>query len=444
MTTTHEPLKIALLGAGNVGSQVARILTEDAEMLQARVGARLELIGVFVRRTHAEREYRLPAELYTTDAEALVDQADIVIELLGGIEPAKSLIQRAISRGVAVVTGNKALLAQHGSELYRAAADAGTQLSFEASVAGAIPILRPLRDSLAGDRVTRIMGIANGTTNYILDQMDTTGATFDDALAEAQRLGYAEADPTADVEGRDAAAKAAILANLAFHAPFTLDQVHCEGITSITAEDNEAAAEAGYVIKLLAIVERITTAGEGEGTQGAVLRVHPTLLSRQHPLAAVHGAFNAVFVEAENAGELMFYGPGAGGAPTASAVMGDTVSIARRLVRGGPGRTHTPQATLPALPVGDATTSYLVVLEVKDQPGVLAQAAGVFAQHGVSIEAMRQVPLPEGHSGHAEAESSLRFITHRALERDLEQTVADLTALDVVTDVISVLRVEGN
>ena len=444
MTITHEPLKIALLGAGNVGSQVARILTEDAEMLQARVGARLELIGVFVRRTDAEREYRLPAELYTTDAEALVDQADIVIELLGGIEPAKSLIQRAISRGVAVVTGNKALLAQHGSELYRAAADAGTQLSFEASVAGAIPILRPLRDSLAGDRVTRIMGIANGTTNYILDQMDTTGATFDDALAEAQRLGYAEADPTADVEGRDAAAKAAILANLAFHAPFTLDQVHCEGITSITAEDNEAAAEAGYVIKLLAIVERITTAGEGEGTQGAVLRVHPTLLSRQHPLAAVHGAFNAVFVEAENAGELMFYGPGAGGAPTASAVMGDTVSIARRLVRGGPGRTHTPQATLPALPVGDATTSYLVVLEVKDQPGVLAQAAGVFAQHGVSIEAMRQVPLPEGHSGHAEAESSLRFITHRALERDLEQTVADLTALDVVTDVISVLRVEGN
>lgn len=444
MTITHEPLKIALLGAGNVGSQVARILTEDAEMLQARVGARLELIGVFVRRTDAEREYRLPAELYTTDAEALVDQADIVIELLGGIEPAKSLIQRAISRGVAVVTGNKALLAQHGSELYRAAADAGTQLSFEASVAGAIPILRPLRDSLAGDRVTRIMGIANGTTNYILDQMDTTGATFDDALAEAQRLGYAEADPTADVEGRDAAAKAAILANLAFHAPFTLDQVHCEGITSITAEDNEAAAEAGYVIKLLAIVERITTAGEGEGTQGAVLRVHPTLLPRQHPLAAVHGAFNAVFVEAENAGELMFYGPGAGGAPTASAVMGDTVSIARRLVRGGPGRTHTPQATLPALPVGDATTSYLVVLEVKDQPGVLAQAAGVFAQHGVSIEAMRQVPLPEGHSGHAEAESSLRFITHRALERDLEQTVADLTALDVVTDVISVLRVEGN
>ncbi len=441
MTTTHEPLKIALLGAGNVGSQVARILTEDAEMLQARVGARLELAGVFVRRLDAEREYQLPAELYTTDAEALVDQADIVIELLGGIEPAKTLIERAIAGGAAVVTGNKALLAQHGSALYRAAAEAGTQLSFEASVAGAIPILRPLRDSLSGDRVTRIMGIANGTTNYILDQMDTTGATFQDALAEAQRLGYAEADPTADVEGHDAAAKAAILANLAFHAPFTLDQVHCEGITSITAADNEAAAEAGYVIKLLAIAERIT--GQ-DGADGAVLRVHPTLLPREHPLAAVHGAFNAVFVEAENAGELMFYGPGAGGAPTASAVMGDAVSIARRLVRGGPGRTHTPQATLPALPVGQATTSYLVVLEVKDQAGVLAQAAGVFAQHGVSIEAMRQVPLPDGHPGDGEAESSLRFVTHRALERDLEQTVADLKALDVVTDVTSVLRVEGN
>lgn len=441
MTTTHEPLKIALLGAGNVGSQVARILTEDAEMLQARVGARLELAGVFVRRLDAEREYQLPAELYTTDAEALVDQADIVIELLGGIEPAKTLIERAIAGGAAVVTGNKALLAQHGSALYWAAAEAGTQLSFEASVAGAIPILRPLRDSLSGDRVTRIMGIANGTTNYILDQMDTTGATFQDALAEAQRLGYAEADPTADVEGHDAAAKAAILANLAFHAPFTLDQVHCEGITSITAADNEAAAEAGYVIKLLAIAERIT--GQ-DGADGAVLRVHPTLLPREHPLAAVHGAFNAVFVEAENAGELMFYGPGAGGAPTASAVMGDAVSIARRLVRGGPGRTHTPQATLPALPVGQATTSYLVVLEVKDQAGVLAQAAGVFAQHGVSIEAMRQVPLPDGHPGDGEAESSLRFVTHRALERDLEQTVADLKALDVVTDVTSVLRVEGN
>ncbi|QCU78426.1 homoserine dehydrogenase [Citricoccus sp. SGAir0253] len=453
MTDTPQSLKVALLGAGNVGSQVARILTEDAAMLEARIGARLELVGVFVRNPDAPRDYQLPRELYTADAAQLVDRADIVIELLGGIEPAKTLIERAIANGSAVVTGNKALLAQSGSELFRAAADAGTQLSFEASVGGAIPILRPLRDSLSGDRVTRVMGIANGTTNYILDQMDTTGAAFADALAEAQRLGYAEADPTADVEGHDAAAKAAILANLAFHAPFSLDQVHCEGITSITAADNEAAAEAGHVIKLLAIAERIRTE---DGTDGAVLRVHPTLLPREHPLAAVHGAYNAVFVEAENAGHLMFYGPGAGGAPTASAVMGDTVSIARRLVRGGAGRTHTPKAVLPALEVGEATTSYMIVLRVADQPGVLAAIATVVAEHGVSIEAMRQVPLAEddavydAHEGtgvpasHEPAESLLRIITHRARERALASTVTAIKELDVVTDVVSVLRVEGN
>lgn len=448
--SSPEALKIALLGAGTVGSQAARILTEDAGMLAARVGTRLELAGVFVRNPDGDRDYRLPRELYTTDAEALVDSADIVVELMGGIEPAKTLIERAIAHGSAVVTGNKALLAQSGSELFRAAADAGTQLSFEASVAGAIPILRPLRDSLAGDTVTRVMGIANGTTNYILDQMDSTGATFDDALADAQALGYAEADPTADVEGHDAAAKAAILANLAFHAPFRIDEVHCEGITRITAADNEAASEAGYVIKLLAIAERITAR---DGTAGAVLRVHPTLLPREHPLAAVRGAFNAVFVEAENAGELMFYGPGAGGAPTASAVMGDVVSIARRLVRGGAGRTHTPKSVVPALPVGEAHTSYMVVLRVADRPGVLASIASSVAEHGVSIVSMRQVPLAEDDLVAEESseeytdetpESVLRIITHEAREQDLAATVAALEQLDVVTEVVSVLRVEGN
>jgi homoserine dehydrogenase len=441
-TTPAAPpaLKIALLGAGTVGSQVARILTEDAEMLAGRVGARLELAGVFVRNPDGQRDYQLPRELYTTDAEALVDSADIVLELMGGIEPAKTLIERAIANGSAVVTGNKALLAQSGSTLFKAAADAGTQLSFEASVAGAIPILRPLRDSLSGDTVTRVMGIVNGTTNYILDQMDTTGAAFDDALAEAQRLGYAEADPTADIEGHDAAAKAAILANLAFLASFNLDEVYCEGITRISAADNEAAAEAGYVIKLLAIAERIVSA---DGTAGAVLRVHPTLLPRKHPLAAVRGAFNAVFVEAENAGELMFYGPGAGGAPTASAVMGDTMSIARRLIRGGPGRTHTPRSVVPALPVGEAITSYLVVLRAADRPGVLAAIASVVARHGVSIEAMRQIPLEEDHP-EDKPESLLRIITHRAKEQDLAATVAAIKELDVVTGVVSVLRVEGN
>src|SRR5690625_5245326 len=267
---------------------------------------------------------------------------------MGGVEPAREIILRAIYQGYNVVTGNKALLATHGNELYEAAAQAGVQLSFEAAVAGAIPILRPLRDSLSGDRVTRIMGIVNGTTNYILDQMDTTGASFNDALAEAQRLGYAEADPTADVGGEDAAAKAAILAHLAFHAPFTLDQVYTEGISEISDLDHKAAADAGYVIKLLAIVEEL------DEPAGVVLRVHPTLLPREHPLAAVRGAYNAVFVEAENAGELMFYGPGAGGAATASAVMGDVTSIAKRKLRGGPGRTHTARRERSSLDIGEA------------------------------------------------------------------------------------------
>lgn len=436
-TDAPTALKVALLGGGTVGSQTARILTEDADILRDRVGADLELTGIAVRDTGATRDWQADPALYTTDAEALVDGADVVIELMGGIEPARTLILRALAAGTSVVTGNKALLAQHGEELYAAAAATGAQLSFEAAVAGAIPILRPLRDSLAGDRVTRVMGIANGTTNYILDKMDSEGAGFDEALAEAQRLGYAEADPTADVEGHDAAAKAAILATLAFGAPYTLDQVAVSGITAITAEDNEAAADAGYVIKLLAIAERARAA---DGAEGAVLRVHPTLLPREHPLASVRGAFNAVFVEAENAGELMFYGPGAGGAPTASAVMGDVVSIAQRIVRGGPARLRTPVAELPALDPAEAVTSCLVVLRVADEPGVLRRVAGVFEEQGVSIETLRQVQSDRDDAPGA----SLRLITHRARQRDLDSTVEALAALDAVHEVASVLRVEGN
>ncbi|MFJ3312554.1 homoserine dehydrogenase [Micrococcus endophyticus] len=436
-TDAPTALKVALLGGGTVGSQTARILTEDADILRDRVGADLELTGIAVRNTGATRDWQADPALYTTDAEALVDGADVVIELMGGIEPARTLILRSLAAGTSVVTGNKALLAQHGEELYAAAAATGAQLSFEAAVAGAIPILRPLRDSLAGDRVTRVMGIANGTTNYILDKMDSEGAGFDEALAEAQRLGYAEADPTADVEGHDAAAKAAILATLAFGAPYTLDQVAVSGITAITAEDNEAAADAGYVIKLLAIAERARAADSAEG---AVLRVHPTLLPREHPLASVRGAFNAVFVEAENAGELMFYGPGAGGAPTASAVMGDVVSIAQRIVRGGPARLRTPVAELPALDPAEAVTSCLVVLRVADEPGVLRRVAGVFEEQGVSIETLRQVQSDRDDAPGA----SLRLITHRARQRDLDATVEALAALDAVHEVASVLRVEGN
>lgn len=440
--TELRTLKVALLGCGNVGAQVARILIDDAESLAARTGARLELSGIAVRNVDAPRDVELPHELFTTDAETLVKDADVVIELMGGIEPARSLILSAIRHGACVVTGNKALLALDGPTLYEEADKAGVQLSYEAAVAGAIPILRPIRDSLSGDRITRVLGIVNGTTNFILDQMDSTGAQFADALAEAQRLGYAEADPTADVEGHDAAAKAAILASLSFHTRFALEDVYCEGISSVSAADIAAAKDAGFVIKLLAIAEKLTPAGtDTDGSTGVSVRVHPTLLPREHPLAAVRGAFNAVFIEAENAGELMFYGQGAGGTPTASAVMGDLISAARRLVLGGPGRTETTTGHVPALAIDAAITSYYIGLDVADQPGVLARIAQLFAEHGVSIEIMRQTIHRDAASNVESAE--LRIVTHRASEAALAATVQAVKGLDVINSVTSVLRVEG-
>ena len=439
--TELRTLKVALLGCGNVGAQVARILIEDADALAARTGARLELSGIAVRDVHAKRDVDLPQDLFTTDADTLVKDADLVIELMGGIEPARTLILSALRNGACVVTGNKALVAQDGPTLHEEADKAGVQLSYEAAVAGAIPILRPIRDSLAGDRITRVLGIVNGTTNFILDQMDTTGAQFADALAEAQRLGYAEADPTADVEGHDAAAKAAILASLSFHTRFALENVHCEGITSVTAADIAAAKDAGFVIKLLAIAEKLKVADTETGGEGVSVRVHPTLLPREHPLAAVHGAFNAVFIEAENAGELMFYGQGAGGTPTASAVLGDLVSAARSLVLGGPGRTETTTGQVAALPIDAAVTSYYIGLDVADQPGVLARIAQLFAEHGVSIEIMRQTIHRDAESNVESAE--LRIVTHRASEAALAATVQAVKGLDVINSVTSVLRVEG-
>ncbi|WHP57911.1 homoserine dehydrogenase [Arthrobacter sp. KFRI-F3372] len=440
--TELRTLKVALLGCGNVGAQVARILIEDADTLAARAGAKLQLSGIAVRDVHAKRDVDLPQDLFTTDADTLVKDADLVIELMGGIEPARTLILSALRNGACVVTGNKALVAQDGPTLHEEADKAGVQLSYEAAVAGAIPILRPIRDSLAGDRITRVLGIVNGTTNFILDQMDTTGAQFADALAEAQRLGYAEADPTADVEGHDAAAKAAILASLSFHTRFALENVHCEGITSVTAADIAAAKDAGFVIKLLAIAEKLPAAGtDAAGGEGVSVRVHPTLLPREHPLAAVHGAFNAVFIEAENAGELMFYGQGAGGTPTASAVLGDLVSAARSLVLGGPGRTETTTGQVSALPIDAAVTSYYIGLDVADQPGVLARIAQLFAEHGVSIEIMRQTIHRDAESNVESAE--LRIVTHRASEAALAATVEAVKGLDVINSVTSVLRVEG-
>ncbi|MCH8571406.1 homoserine dehydrogenase [Nesterenkonia sp. AY15] len=441
--TTAEPLKIGLLGAGNVGSQVARTLVEERALISSRVGAPIKLIGVAVRDVEAPRDWKIPGELLTTDAEALVDEADLIIELMGGLEPAGALVERALRAGTAVVTGNKALLAVQGGKLSQAAAESGALLRFEAAVGGAIPILRPIQESLSGDRITKVMGIVNGTTNYILDQMDSTGAAFYDALAEAQRLGYAESDPTADVEGHDAAAKAAILGALAFHAPFSIDDVYCEGITSVTSADIEAAAASGYVIKLLAIVEK--------NDDGAILRVHPTLLPRTHPLASVRGAFNAVFVVAENAGELMFYGQGAGGLPTSSAIMGDVVSVARRLHSGPdhPGTTDTngDSQTVRALPVDDARTQYYIDMEVADREGVIAEVARVLADHHVSIESMRQ-PGSVSTDGEVDTEAArergavVQIVTHLAKEKHLSDTVSTLRALDVVLAVNSVLRVE--
>ena len=424
-----DKIKVALLGAGNVGSQAARILVEDNAVLEKRIGAPVELIGIAVRDTQATRHWNADPSLYTTDAEALIDAADVVIELTGGIEPARTRILRALNAGKSVVSGNKALLAKHGVELQAAADASGAQLSYEAAVAGAIPILRPLRDSLAGDRVTRVLGIMNGTTNYILDQMDTTGASFSDALADAQKLGYAEADPTADVEGLDAASKAAIVASLAFHSDFTIDDVHTEGITAITADDVAAADADGYVIKLLAICER-------EGEDGVNIRVNPTLIPRQHPLAGVHGAFNAVFVEAENAGELMFYGPGAGGAPTASAVLGDFVSLARRLVLGGPGVPETSHAQLHATSLDNVISRYSVGVLVEDRLGVLANITRILTEHGISVDSLRQSASHEGAA-------QIRMVTHSAKDSDLRRAIAVIDALDTVREVNSVIRVES-
>lgn len=425
------PLRVALLGCGTVGGAVLRLLDEQAADLTARIGRPVQVAGVAVRRP--DRHPEVPADLLTTDAQGLVtrDDVDLVVEVIGGIEPARSLILAAVEAGKSVVSANKALLAEDGVALHAAAAKAGVDLYYEASVAGAIPLLRPLRESLAGDQIRRVVGIVNGTTNYILSRMAETGAGFSEALAEATELGYAEADPTADVDGFDAAAKAAILASLSFHTAVTAADVHREGISAVSATDVARAAEIGCTVKLLAICERV--AGE-EGDTVAV-RVHPAMIPTTHPLAAVGGAFNAVFVEAEAAGQLMFYGQGAGGEPTASAVLGDLVAVARNRVAGAAGAGPTAYADLPARPIAETPTRYHVSLDVADVPGVLATVATAFAEHGVSIATVRQ-------DGHGDA-ATLVIVTHSAPDAALSSTIAALRELPAVRGVTSVLRVEG-
>jgi len=428
-----DSLKVALLGCGTVGGAVLRLLSEQSEDLAARIGRRVEVAGVAVRRP--DRHPEVPAELLTTDAEGLVTRPDIdlVVEVIGGIEPARTLILAAIGAGKSVVSANKALLADDGVALHAAASEAGVDLYYEAAVAGAIPLLRPLRESLAGDQLRRVVGIVNGTTNYILSRMAETGAGFGEALAEATEAGYAEADPTADVDGFDAAAKAAILASLAFHSPVSAGDVYREGISAVSASDVARAAEIGCTVKLLAICERVTGA---DGADDAVaVRVHPAMIPTTHPLAAVGGAFNAVFVEAEAAGELMFYGQGAGGQPTASAVLGDLVAVARNRLAGAAGPGTTGYAGLTVRSMADTPTRYHVSLDVADKPGVLATVAQEFAANGVSIATVRQ-------DGHGEA-ATLVIVTHRAPDAALAATVTRLREMSAVRGVTSVLRVEG-
>jgi homoserine dehydrogenase len=413
---------------------VVRLLAEQAADLRARVGAPVELVGIAVRRLDAPRDVEIPDGLLTTDAEGLVSRGDVdlVIEVIGGIEPARSLILAALENGASVVTANKALLADDGPTLFEAADKAGRDLYYEAAVAGAIPILRPLRESLAGDRVTRVLGIVNGTTNYILDKMDSSGAGFSEALEEAQELGYAEADPTADVEGFDAAAKAAILASLAFHSRVTAADVHREGITDVTAADVASAQEMGCVVKLLAICELRPTAG---GDDAVAVRVHPAMIPRTHPLASVREAYNAVFVESEAAGQLMFYGPGAGGAPTASAVLGDVVTVGRNRLAETRGVGESAYADRAVLPMGETLTRYHVSMDVDDRAGVLAAVANAFAENGVSIQTVRQ----EGR----DEDAQLVVVSHQAADAQLAATVQLLRRMEFVREVSSVMRVEA-
>ncbi len=428
--SNNRTLKVGMLGCGVVGSNVARLLHEDSGDFAARSGATLTLAKVAVKNAATKRDHVDPS-IITTDPHSIVNDPsiDIVIEVMGGIEPARELILTAIKNGKSIITANKALLALHGAELFEAADKNGVDLYYEAAVGGAIPILRPMRESIVGDHVHRVMGIVNGTTNYILTKMDEEGSAFADVLKEAQALGFAEADPTADIEGHDAAAKAAILAGLAFHSRVTSKDVYCEGISKISARDVAVARDMDHVIKLLAIAELTSD-------NHVSVRVHPTLISRQHPLASVRNAFNAVFVEAESAGELMFYGRGAGGAPTASAVLGDLIAIARNKTRGGEGHGESDYAELSIASIDKVKSRYLIRLDVADKPGVLATVAQLFATSNVSIETVRQ-------SGRGDS-AELIVATHAAPEFSLQKTVDALAQSDVVKSVESVLRIESS
>ena len=427
-TKPNRPVRVGVLGCGNVGGALVELLLRDSQGIAERSGIQLELSAVAVADLSKPRP-GVPSELLTDNAMAVAtgDDIDVVVELIGGLEPARQLVEAALSAGKPVVTGNKTLLAAHGAVLAKAAAETGVDLLYEAAVAGAIPIIRPLRESLAGERVRRVMGIVNGTTNFILSTMTEEGVDYDTALSQAQKLGLAERDPTADVEGQDAAAKAAILAGLAFRCDVVDGDVYREGISSLPAADVSFAGRLGYVIKLLAVAERVDS--------GALsVRVHPAMVPKTHPLASVRGAFNAVFVEGESSGELMLYGRGAGGTPTASAVLGDVIDAAHNLLVGA-SAPEPPRARATLQPMEDVCSAYYLSMDVADRPGVLAAVAAVFGQNGVSIRSMEQQGLGD--------EARLVFLTHRAREGDVRSTLQGLKALDVVDRLGAVLRVVG-
>src|SRR4051812_40603822 len=420
---------VGILGCGNVGGSLVALIDGHHDLLSARAGVDLRVRRVAVRNVSKDRPVSVPEGVLTADAASVVadPDVDIVVEVIGGIEPARSLILDALARGKPVVTGNKELLANVGDELFAAAEAAQVDLLFEASVAGGIPLIRPLRESLAGERIQRVTGIVNGTTNFILTRMSEDGLSFADALAEAQSLGYAESDPTADVGGFDAAAKAAIIASIAFDAQVVAGDVYREGIAAITAADISAARDLGFVVKLLAVAEEI---------DGAIaVRVHPAMIPAQHPLASVRGSFNAVFIEGAAVGELMLYGRGAGGDPTAVAVLGDLIDAAKNLRIGGHGANFGTRARVPIHPIDEVESQFYMTVDVADRPGVLAAIAGVFGKFDVSIQSMQQ----QGRGD----EAHLIFVTHLAREADLRATMHEVGALDAVEEVGRVLRVVG-
>jgi len=435
MPREDPAVRVAVLGSGNVGAALVELLADPvrAGEIAQRAGVVLEVVGISTLDLDDVRSSApwFPRHLLTLDPQGLVerDDVDVVVELIGGIEPAKSLIETALSARRPVVTANKALLAAHGGTLAELAASSGVDLFYEAAVAGAIPIIRPLRESLAGERISRVMGIVNGTTNFILTSMTEEGREYDEALAEAQRLGLAERDPSADVEGKDAAAKAAILASLAFGCDVVIGDVHCEGITAVRRVDVDFAERLGYAVKLLAVAELV------DGGPALSVRVHPAMVPKSHPLAIVNGAFNAVFIEGEASGELMLYGRGAGGPPAASAVLGDLIVAARHLRSGTAVPAPSRRGPVRIQPLEDLVSVFYLSIDVLDRPGVLASVAAVFGEHGVSIRSMEQLGLGD--------EARLVFITHLARGGAVAETIEDLGRLDVVDRVGGVLRVVG-